>query len=159
MIEKYLQISNKRNPKPLEHCLNDFKKSWKELDQIFIIHKNWIKIIGTELSTECKPLKIEQNILTISVNHPQWRQALIYSKHIIKNNLNKQLGINLDEIKIIQSYEEKTLTRINDTKLVWENHPSRIKNSNLVICKICKSPSPKGEISRWGKCTFCWREK
>ena len=43
-------------------------------------------------------------------------------------------------------------------KTVGENHPSRIKNNNMVICKICNSPAPEGEISRWGKCTFCWRK-
>ena len=41
-----------------------------------------------------------------------------------------------------------------NVKTVWENHPSRIKNNNMVICKICNSPAPKGEISRWGNVLF-----
>ena len=45
-----------------------------------------------------------------------------------------------------------------NAKKVWENHPSRIKNNNMVICEICNIPAPQGEISRWGKCTVCWRK-
>ena len=159
MNKKYLPKLNKRYPQKLKNCLNDFKKSWIEFDQISKIYENWNKIIGQELSRECKPLKIERNFLIVRVNHPQWRQALIYNKHIIKNNIARRIKINLDEIRIIQSYEERKLQKKEDAYLVWENHPSRIKKSNLVSCEICNCPSPKGEILRWGKCTFCWRKK
>ena len=158
MTKKYLPKFKKQNPQKLEYCLNDFKKSWREFDEISNILENWSRIVGLELSKECKPLKIDHNILIISVNHPQWRQALIYNKHIIKNNIARRIKINLDEIRIIQSYEERKLQKKEDAYLVWENHPSRIKKSNLVSCEICNCPSPKGEILRWGKCTFCWRK-
>ncbi len=151
---------NKRYPASIQSCLNDFKKSWEDLDKLSQLNEKWEKLIGLELSRACKPLKIEQRTLTIAVNHPQWRQALIYNKHRLKETISK-FGINLNEIKIIQNYEDKTLdNKKTNTKFIWENHPSRIKNNNnIVICKICNSPAPKGEISRWGKCTFCWRKK
>ena len=158
MKKKYLPILNKRYPHSIRNCLNDFKKSWEDLDKLSQIDANWKKLIGIELYMACKPLKIEQKILTIAVNHPQWRQALIYNKHRLKETICK-FGINLKEIKIIQNYEVKILDKKeNKEKIVWENHPSRIKNNNMVMCKICNSPTPKGEISRWGKCTFCWRK-
>ena len=142
----------------MQNCLDDFKKSWEDLDKLSKLNENWEKLIGLELSRACKPLKIEQKTLTITVNHPQWRQALIYNKHTLKESINR-FGINLNEIKIKQNYEVKTLDKIEmNAKKVWENHPSRIKNNNMVICKICNSPAPKGEISRWGECTFCWRK-
>ena len=142
----------------MKHCLDNFKKSWRDLDKISKLNESWEKLIGLELSQACKPLKIEQRILTIAVNHPQWRQALIYNKHQLKETISK-FGISLNEIKILQNYESKTLYRKDtNAKLVWENHPSRINKNNMVICKICNSPAPKGEISRWGKCTFCWRK-
>ena len=31
------------------------------------------------------------------------------------------------------------------------------KYNELISCKLCDRPTPKGEIERWGKCTFCWR--
>ena len=143
----------------MQNCLDEFKKTWEELEQLSKLNENWKKLIGLELSKACKPLKIEQKILTISANHPQWRQALIYNKHALKETISK-FGINLKGIKIIQNYEVKTIDKKEiDPKTVWENHPSRIKHNNMVICKICNSPAPKGEISRWGACTFCWRKK
>ena len=142
----------------MRNCLEDFKKSWEDLDKLSKLNENWEKFIGFELYRACKPLKFEQKTLIIAVNHPQWRQALIYNKHRLKERISR-FGINLNEIKIIQNYEVKTLDKKDfNAKKVWENHPSRIKNSNMVICNICNSPAPKGEISRWGKCIFCWRK-
>ena len=158
MNKKYLPILNKKNPSSIQNCLDDLKKSWGELDKLSKLNENWEKLIGLELSRTCKPLRIEQKILIINVNHPQWRQALIYNKHRLKDSICR-FGIDLNEIKIIQNYEVKTLDKKEiNAKKVWENHPSRIKNNNMVICKICNSPAPKGELSRWGKCTFCWRK-
>ena len=142
----------------MQSCLDDFKKSWEDLNKLSNLNENWEKLIGLELSKSCKPLKIEQKTLTIAVNHPQWRQALIYNKHRLKDSISR-FGINLNEIKIVQNYEVKTLDeKVMNAKKIWENHPSRIKNNNMIICKICNCPTPKGEISRWGECTFCWRK-
>ena len=156
--KNYLPKLSKRSPSSIRNCLNDFKKSWEDLDKLSKLNENWEKLIGLQLSKSCKPLKIEQKTLFIAVNHPQWRQELIYYKHRLKERISK-FGINLNEIKIIQNYEDKNSNK-NDlnAKIVWENHPSRIKNNNMVICKICNSPAPMGELSRWGKCTFCWRK-
>ena len=158
MDKKYLPLLKKRYLSSMRNCIDNFKKSWEDLDKLSKLNENWEKLIGLELSRACKPLKIEQKNLTIIVNDPQWRQALIYNKHTLKESISGY-GINLNEIKIKQNYEVKTLDKKEvNAKTVWEKHPSRIKNNNMVICKICNSPAPKGEISRWGKCTFCWRK-
>ena len=87
--KKYLPIVNRRNPDPLKNCLDNFKKSWVDLDRLSKINENWKDLIGLELFQECKPLNIEKKILTITVNHPQWRQALIYNKHKLKERIEK----------------------------------------------------------------------
>ena len=92
---------NRRYPDPLKNCLDNFKKSWGDLDKLSKINENWKNLIGLELFQECKPLNIEKKILTIAVNHPQWRQALIYNKHKLKERIEK-IGITLNDIKIIQ---------------------------------------------------------
>ncbi len=149
---------NRRNPHPLKKCLDNFKKSWGDLDKLSKINENWKKLIGLELYQECKPLNIEKKILTIAVNHPLWRQALIYNKHKLKERIEK-IGITLNEIKIIQNYEIKNKNiKATNAKIVWEKHPSRIYQNNICICTLCNSPTPAGEIKRWGKCSFCWRK-
>tara|TARA_Y100001968_G_C19436970_1_gene760277 strand:+ start:1514 stop:1891 length:378 start_codon:yes stop_codon:yes gene_type:complete len=121
--------------------------------------KKWEIIVGKDLSKACKPLKIEKGILTIVANHPEWRQALIYNKHKLKDSI-KKFGIKLENIKIIQDYQSNVLKKeYPNLNKDWDNHPSRIQNEELSICKICNSPTPKGEIKRWGKCSFCWRVK
>ncbi len=156
--KKYSPIVNRREPYPLKNCLDNFKKSWVDLEKLSKINEKWKDLIGLELFKECKPLNIEKRILTIAVNHPQWRQALIYNKHKLKERIEK-IGITLNEIKIIQNYELKN-KNIKDTnaKIVWAKHPSRIHKNNICICSLCNSPTPEGEIKRWGKCSFCWRK-
>jgi len=156
--KKYLPIINKRNPDPLRNCLDNFKKSWEELDKFSRINEKWKDLIGSELFQECEPLNIDNKILTIAVNNPQWRQALIYNKHKLKERIEK-IGITLNQIKIIQNYEIKNRnTKATDAKIVWDKHPSRIQKNNMIICNLCNSPTPDGEIKRWGKCSFCWRK-
>ena len=132
---------NRRNPHPLKNCLDNFKKSWGDLDKLSKINQNWKDLIGLELFQECKPLNIEKKILTIAVNHPQWRQALIYNKHKLKERIEK-IGITLNEIKIIQNYEIKNKNiKATNAKIVWAKRPSRIYQNN--ICLLYTSPSPR----------------
>ena len=157
MDQRYIPKVNTRKPHQLKNCLDNFKKSCGELDKLYKIIEQWEDLIGLGLSQECKPLNVEKKIFTIAVNHPQWRQALIYNKHKLKERIEK-IGISLNEIKIVQSYEltNKNI-KASNAKIVWANHPSRTQNS-MGICTQCKSPTPEGEIKRWGKCSFCWRK-
>tara|TARA_B100000212_G_scaffold262673_1_gene202414 strand:+ start:1090 stop:1548 length:459 start_codon:yes stop_codon:yes gene_type:complete len=145
-------------PESLNNCLTKFKKSWSDFDNLIELSTNWSNVVGRELAKECKPLKIENNILIIVANHPHWRHALIYNKHNLKESILK-LGIKLKTIKIIQNYQDEAIRyRFSDSKLVWEKHPSRVQNQKFLTCNICNRPTPTGEIERWGKCTFCWRK-
>ena len=147
-----------RNPEALNKCLIKFRESWSDFDKLLQLSDNWAKVVGKELANECRPLKIENNILTIVANHPQWRQALIYNKHKLKESILK-LGISLKNIRIVQNYQsDSNKDKISNNKLIWENHPSRIKNQQMQNCKVCERPTPLREIERWGKCTFCWRK-
>ena len=153
-----MPIVKQRNPYSLRNCLDNFKKSCGDLDKFSTINNNWKDLIGLELFQECRPLYIEKRTLIIAVNHPQWRQALIYNKHKLKERIEK-IGITLNEIKIIQNYELKNKKiKVPNAKIVWEKHPSRIDQNNMSICTVCNSPTPNGEIKRWGKCSFCWRK-
>ena len=153
-----MPIIKQRNPHSLRNCLDNFKKSCGDLDKLSTINNNWKDLIGLELFQECRPLKIEKRTLIVAVNHPQWRQALIYNKHKLKNRI-EEIGITLNEIKIIQNYELKNKNiQANNAKIIWTKHPSRIHQNNMIICKLCNSPTPYREIKRWGKCSFCWRK-
>ena len=68
MNKKYLPILKKRNPKSLKNCLDDFKKSWEDLNKLSEINENWRQLIGLELFKECKPLKFEQKTVGYGIN-------------------------------------------------------------------------------------------
>jgi len=63
--KNYLPIVNRRNPHPLKNCLDNFKKSWGDLDKLSKINENWNNLIGLELFQECKPLNIEKKYLLL----------------------------------------------------------------------------------------------
>tara|TARA_Y100001970_G_C14248647_1_gene870144 strand:+ start:27 stop:530 length:504 start_codon:yes stop_codon:yes gene_type:complete len=158
IIRNKNQVINKMqidNQYSLSNCISSIKKNWNELDQYSIILDNWKKIIGVELSKQCKPTKLEKGILYVGASHPQWRQALIYNRHHLKSSLKEQ-GILINDIKIEQYHNKKKDNY--SSKQCWDKHPSRIDIQGLDYCKTCNSPSPKGELERWGKCIFCWRK-
>ena len=51
---------NRRDTFPLRNCLDNFKKSYGDLDKLSTIKENWEALIGLELFKECKPLNIEK---------------------------------------------------------------------------------------------------
>ena len=51
----------------MRDCIDNFKKSWKDLDKLSKLNENWEKLIGLELSKACKPLKIEQKLSLIHI--------------------------------------------------------------------------------------------
>jgi len=55
----------KRYPSSMQNCLDDFKKSWGDLDKLTKINENWKNLIGLELFQECKPLNIEKKYLLL----------------------------------------------------------------------------------------------
>jgi len=73
--------------------------------------------------------------------HNDWINSKYKRMHIAEINLLKNKNI-----------------KATNAKIVWANHPSRINQNNMCICTLCNSPTPEGEIKRWGKCSFCWRK-
>ena len=66
---------------------------------------------------------------------------------------------NDSSFEICKNYENKNKNiKSTNAKIIWAKHPSRIHQNNMGICTFCNSPTPKGEIKRWGKCAFCWRK-
>ena len=136
-------------------CLEEIKSSWK--GDVGGLIQDWSKIAGKQLALNCTPLNIQNKILTIGASHPQWRQALQYNRLKLIESL-KSYGYKIREIRIQQYYPVNLITRESE-KEIWENHPSRTDKTGIINCPFCKTPSPKGEIKLWGKCSFCRRKE
>ncbi len=136
-------------------CLEKIKSSWK--GNLGGLIQDWSKIAGKQLSANCTPLNIQNKILTIGASHPQWRQALQYNRLELIKSL-KLYGYKISDIRIKQYYPTRLITRENE-KEIWEKHPSRSDKNGIITCPFCKTPSPKGEVKLWGKCSFCRRKE
>ena len=136
-------------------CLEEIKSSWE--GNIGGLIQDWTKIAGEQLAFNCTPLGIQNKILTIGASHPQWRQALQYNRLELIQSL-KSYGYQIKEIRIRQHYPIDLFSRESE-KEIWEKHPSRADKNGIINCPSCKVPSPKGEVTLWGKCSFCRRKE
>ena len=136
-------------------CLEKIKSSWK--GNVGGLIQEWAEIAGKQLSLNCTPLNIQNKTLTIGASHPQWRQALQYNRLELIESLNSY-GYQIKEIRIKQHYPISLVNKETE-KEIWEKHPSRTDKNGIINCPFCKVPSPQGEITLWGKCSFCRRKE
>lgn len=148
------QTKTKRD-QSIYKCLENIKSSWK--GNVGGLIQDWVEIAGKQLASNCTPLHIQNQILTIGASHPQWRQALLYNRLELIESLNSY-GYQIKEIRIQQHYPLE-LVKKESEKEIWEKHPSRADKNGIINCPLCKVPSPKGEIKLWGKCSFCRRKE
>ena len=145
---------------PLENslstCLEEIKSDWLKNNHLALISKDWPRLVGEKLASNCTPLSLKKGILTIGASHPQWRQAVFYTRNEILESLISS-GHKIKDIKI-QQYHPQKRKILETQKEIWNNHPSRIDIHGLKDCEECKKPAPIGEINRWGKCGFCRRK-
>ena len=71
--------------------------------KIFRLKKNWIEIIGEQLSTHTKPVKIYSSTLVIHCDHQGWINTLQFYKQDILNNISNifKNEINVNDIKFV----------------------------------------------------------
>ena len=143
-------------PKSLSSCLDDVKLSWKKGNTLRALLQNWPAIAGEKLAPNCTPLSFNRGVLIIGASHPQWRQALLYTRNQLLATI-RAAGYEIKDIRIQQHYP--TAIKEKETEeSIWEKHPSRSDIHGLTICEQCKSPAPYGEIKLWNKCVFCRRK-
>ena len=62
----------------------------------------WDDVVGTRVSENTTPEKVEAGTLYIKASNPTWRQELMFKKEDILKKLNKKLGEEtIKEIKFI----------------------------------------------------------
>ena len=155
ILEDSKHKTKAKREQSISTCLEGIKSSWK--GDVGGLIQDWTEIAGKNLALNCTPLNIKNKILTIGASHPQWRQALQYNRLELIKSL-KSYGYQIREIRIIQYYPNDLITRESE-KEIWEKHPSRADKNGIINCPLCKVPSPKGEVTLWGQCSFCRRKE
>ena len=140
---------------PLSGCLDALQKTWRQEGSLAALWQDWPTLAGDQLAGHCRPLSLRNGVLSVGASHPQWRQALLYSKLQLLAAI-RAAGHPVKDLRIQQHHPTARPTA-DDPLEDWKRHPSRIDVHGIAPCPRCGTPSPVGEMAQWGHCSFCRR--
>ena len=142
---------------PLSGCLDALQKTWRQEGSLAALWQDWPTLAGDQLAGHCRPLSLRNGVLTVGASHPQWRQALLYSKLQLLAAI-RAAGHPVKDLRI-QQHHPATTRPLDSEASIWARHPSRADVHGMGSCPRCGRPAPQGEISLWKCCGFCHRER
>ena len=137
----------------LQGCLDRLRQQWRQDGSMAALWQDWPKLAGSTLAEHCRPLTLRQGVLSVGASHPQWRQALLYSKLQLLAAIRAE-GHPVRDIRILQHHSSPRAA-LADPLDEWNRHPSRTDVHGMATCPRCGSPAPTGEMAYWGHCSFC----
>ncbi len=153
----FLRKKKENQLSSLSNCIDTLRVEWLKNKSIAALWKDWPRVAGKQLATNCIPLTFQGGVLTVGSNHPQWIQALIFNRNQLIAALRAE-GHEIRDLRIQQHYPKRIEPKDNENS-IWEKHPSRADIYGKKECPICNSPAPIGEISLWSKCGLCRRDE
>ena len=112
-----LQRKKKKQLSSLSNCIESLRVEWLKEKSIAALWKDWPKVAGKQLSSNCVPLDFQGGVLTIGSNHPQWIQALIFNRNQLLAALRAQ-GHEIRDIRIQKHYPKKNELLLCELSLV-----------------------------------------
>ena len=140
---------------PIKGCLEALKIAWRQEGSLAALWQDWPTLAGDLLASHCQPLALRNGVLSVGASHPQWRQALLYSKLQLLASI-RAAGHPVRDLRI-QQHHQQPRRIASDPLDDWKRHPSRIDVHGIAPCPRCGTPSPMGEMAQWGHCSFCRR--
>ena len=93
----------------LSDCLDGLRQEWRRDGSLAALWQDWPRIAGAQLSPHCQPLSLQRGILTIGASHPQWRQALQYSRSQLLASL-RAAGHTIQDLRVLARRGRLTCT-------------------------------------------------
>ena len=137
----------------LRGCLDRLNQQWRQDGSMAALWQDWPKLAGSTLAEHCRPLTLRHGVLSVGASHPQWRQALLYSKLQLLAAIRAE-GHPVRDLRIVQHHSARR-PALADPLDEWNRHPSRTDVHGMATCPRCGSPAPTGEMAYWGHCSFC----
>jgi predicted nucleic acid-binding Zn ribbon protein len=139
--------------------LEALQRQWQGEGHLAALWQAWPRIAGPQLAQHCRPLRLQNGRLTVGASHPQWLQALRFSRHQLLGAL-RAAGFSLSDIQIQQHQAPPLPAPASSLEAAsWQQHPCRVDVHGMARCGHCQRPAPAGELQRWGHCSFCQRER
>ncbi len=70
------------------------------------IDRRWPEIVGDNLASRVRPLKLVKGTLWLGTPSPVWSQEVMFARETIKNRVKEVVGFALQEIRTTQIAEE-----------------------------------------------------
>jgi len=135
---------NRRNPHQLKNCLDNFKKSWGDLDKISKINDNWKNLIGLELFQECKPLNIEKEdykAFQQRIDQVRERYKALRNERLRKRV--EELGVTLSDQASVEEIRQKEKEYLERRELIETSLESFTRSATSLVYQINKRYLPK----------------
>jgi predicted nucleic acid-binding Zn ribbon protein len=149
--------------------------------------KFWAEVVGSAIAAHTQPLSIQRDVLRVATSSAAWAQNLTFERQRLLVKLNEKLPDPLVDIHFSTAGWKRPQDKGNQQKtLSTAEHPSYLgderrevlpksknanaafenwakamqgRSQNLPVCPQCQSPTPPGEIQRWGVCSICASKK
>ncbi|MXX09766.1 MAG: DUF721 domain-containing protein [Synechococcus sp. SB0673_bin_10] len=149
-----LRPTRRAAPQTLGHCLQTVRQHWTR--PMARLSRQWSRWAGATLAARCRPLSLHGRTLTVAVDQSHWLQAVQYSRHQLLGRL-QAAGFAITELRLQQrSSQSPADLDQQQQQQSWDQHPSR-GQMGKDVCPRCNTPTPQGELQRWGHCCFCQR--
>ena len=149
-----LRPARRPTPQTLGRCLETVQQRWS--GPMARLSQQWSRWAGPSLAEHSRPLSLRGRTLTVAVDDPHWLQAVQYSRHQLLGRL-QAAGFAVTALTL-QQRTPKPLAGLDwrHQQQSWDHHPSRAQ-PEMALCQRCSTPTPSGELQRWGHCCFCQR--
>jgi predicted nucleic acid-binding Zn ribbon protein len=164
-------------------ALLENQPSWNDFRQYKILRESWLNLVGSKAFENSRPLYINRNILFCATSNSVWAQTLSLQRYILTQKINTTLSLKIVDLRFspAQWYYRSLNSPTESTSLT--QHPSYIpplksvsppsaqncqntaqrwletlkkRQSKLPLCPQCQTPTPQGELTRWGVCMHCF---
>lgn len=149
----------------LNRVLDSLESQYKRREQQHFqqILACWIKVVGPEVASQTRPLKLQRDVLRVATSSPAWAQNLVFERQRILDKLNRQLAFRVEDIRFsaAQWHATQLVASFPGEQYqneLWRAHPSRL--SDAVKGRLAPLPekqppedvevnNPVAAYSRW----------
>lgn len=146
--------------------------------------KAWAEIVEPRIASVTRPVSLIRGVLKVAVSSSVWVQELSFKRLRLLAQCNQRVSTPLKDLRFStvgweSSQQEFGLTRgdveqhpstlpklsLNEVTPAEPTHPQtvfrawatamQLRSQHLPLCPSCDSPTPPGELARWGVCAVC----
>jgi predicted nucleic acid-binding Zn ribbon protein len=145
----------------------------------------WPEVVGKVAAQHTRPLSIQRQVLLVATSSAAWAQNMTFTRTTLLLKLNPKLSDPLVDIRFSTKDWQPRPDYLQPKTVTPQEHPSylgnlntvpseikptidsaktafahwaktlQMRSQNLPLCPQCQSPTPPGELQRWGVCCVC----